>query len=171
MPRRKAITWKKVLGLLLAVVGTSAVFGGYSIYRMVAVVVPHSYAAWMTGDLLVEFMETHNDHWPRGWEDLAKARDSLVQKGRNIYYDFDKLPIIVKIDWNAEPAALTKAALAGESELRVVTQLDGSRLESKWGSDTEPNRKVGRYLIQRRARLTAEPSPTATAPNKTSTEK
>ena len=150
MPQSKLITWKRVLSLLLVVVGLYAVHAGYSIYRMVAVRIPHSYAAWATGDLLVEYMETHEGSWPRGWEDLKKAEESLVKKGRNIYYDFDKLPAMVKIDWSAEPSILAKEALAdGASSLKAVTRLDGSRLEAVWGPATEPNRKVAFHLIQR----------------------
>ena len=143
-------TWRNVLIALALVLAVSALAVGYSLYRTIAVVIPHSYAAWTTGDLLVEFMQTHHDHWPSGWDDLAKARDSLVQKGRNIYWDFNKLPAIVKIDWNVDPPALAKAVLTkGESAVFVVTQKNGSKLEAKWGPDTEPNRKVALHLIRR----------------------
>ena len=161
MSGRRAFTWKKALMALLVIIGVWALFIGYSICHTVIVVIPHSYAAWTTGDLLVEYMNTHNGSWPRGWKDLENARDSLIRKGRNIYYDFNKLPAIVRIDWTAEPAALAKAALSdGESAIRAITQLDGSKLEARWGPDTEPNRKVGRYLVQKYSTPPSTPNET-----------
>ena len=62
---------------LLVIIGVWALFTGYSICRTVVVVVPHSYAAWTTGDLLVEYMDTHNGGWTQNWGDLENARDSL----------------------------------------------------------------------------------------------
>ena len=172
MSRRRAFTWKKALLALLVIIGVWALLTGYSICRMVIVVIPHSYAAWTTGDLLVEYMDTHNGGWPQNWEDLENARDSLIRKGRNIYYDFNKLPAIVKIDWNVNSTTLAKDALVGgESAVRVVTQLDGSRLEAQWGRDTEPNRKVGRYLIKKHSPPETVPSPTAAPPNTTNESK
>ena len=146
--KKRMLTWKRALsGLICAV----ALYVGYAlcgIYHMVHVVIPHSYAAWDVGNLLVEYMDTHNGKWPQSWKNLHEAEDSLRQKGKNVYWNFDELPSIVKIDWNAEPEALAKNALAG-GNLKIVTQLDGSRLEAKWGPDTEPNRKVAEYLIKR----------------------
>lgn len=148
--RKELLTWRSGWLAPLAVAAALAAVIGYSVYRKVTVVIPHSYAAWTTGDLLVEYLETHNDQWPRGWADLRQARDSLVRKGRNLYWDFDKLPGVVKVDWNVEPMVLARSAEEdGESGIRVVTQLDGSRLEAKWGTDTEPNRKVAGYLAHR----------------------
>jgi hypothetical protein len=159
MPGRGLVTWKRVLALLFAIIGIYAAYSGYSLYRLTYVIIPHSYAAWTVGDLLVEYMDTHDGNWPRGWKDLEEAKDGLLRKGRNIYYDFDKLPAVAKIDWTADTASLTKIALAtGESGLNVVTQINGSRLEARWGPDTEPNRKVARYLIQRHSRLSTTPS-------------
>ncbi len=130
---------RKVFQGLLAIMcaGTVAVLVTvvHSIYHLVNVVVPHSYAAWPAGDLLVEYMETHDGKWPHGWVDLHEAT-SLTNKGTPIDRDFTHLPGIVKIGWNAPPEALAKVALAeGPSSVKVVTRLDGSRLEAKWGQD------------------------------------
>lgn len=158
IPRSALLSWKRILSVGLILIAVIALLVCCSIYRMVKVVIPHSYAAWATVDLLIEYMETHDGKWPRAWNDLGSARDGLVQKGRNIYYQFERLPAVVKIDWNADPAALAKSVQAeGESALKVVTQPDGSRLESRWGSDTEPNRKVARYVIQRFASSNTPP--------------
>ena len=148
--QRRFLNRKRVILTLLGLVAAIALWAAYSIVRMVKVVIPHSYAAWTVGDLLIEYLETHTNQWPRSWKDLSEARDSLVLKGRAIYCDFDKLTNMVRIDWNVKPPELAKTALAnGESAVKVVTQSDGSRLEANWGPDTEPNRKVAHYLIYR----------------------
>lgn len=139
--------FQSLLAMFFALVVYIVVNAGYRVYQLVNVGIPHSYAAWVTGDLLVEYMETHDGKWPHGWEDLREATNSLRTP---MYWNFTNLPGIVKVDWNVRPEALAKAALAdGPASVKVVTQLDGSRLEAKWGEDTEPNQKVGRYLIKR----------------------
>jgi len=144
--RRKV--FQGLLATLLAIIVAVMVVAGYSVYHVVYVVIPHSYAAWTAGDLLVEYMDTHDGKWPHGWADLHEAT-SYTNHGL-LYWDFAKLSGMEKIDWNANPEALGKLAMAvGPSAVKVVTQLDGSTLETKWGGDTEPNQKVGRYLIKR----------------------
>src|SRR4051794_15230597 len=101
------------------------------------------YAAWTVGDLLVEYMDTHDGKWPRNWEDLQAARESRLQKGGNVHTGFEKLRSMVKIDWNVDPDVLATAIATGDKfTVKVVTQLDGSRLEANWGPDTEPNQKI-----------------------------
>ena len=145
--RFSRLFWKGFLLVLVGVAGLYVLNFGFHLYRLVCVEIPHSYAGWATGDLLVEYLDTHDGKWPQSWSELRTARDSLVQKGGNIYYDFERLPGIVKIDWNAKPDLLTKAVLAGD-KVKVVTQVDGSKLEARWGEDTEPNQKIARYLIK-----------------------
>ena len=145
MNQRGLFSVKRVLLILTVVVIGIIAAVAHGIYHLTAVTIPHSYAAWTTGDLLIEYMDTHDGKWPRGWEELREARDSLVHKDRNIYFDFEKLPAIVKVDWNADPEALAKAF----PDVKVVMQLDGTKLEAKWGADTEPNAKVGRYLSEK----------------------
>ncbi len=158
--KKRILTWKRLLLVLLVLICVVVLNVGYGIFHLVHVIIPHSYAAWDTGNLLVEYMDTHNGQWPQSWKNLHEAEDSLRQKGENVYWDFDKLPSIVKIDWNAEPEALAKSALAGRN-LKIVTQLDGSRLEANWGPDTEPNRKVAEYLIKRYSTNSVKPAVTS----------
>ena len=100
---------------------------------------------------MVAYLETHDGRWPRGWEDLREANASLMQRqGQPIYYAFDQLPRIVKIDWSVDPEALTSLVLSDANyRLKVVTQTNGSKLEANWGKDTEPNAKIQRYLLKR----------------------
>ena len=109
------------------------------------IVVPHSYAAWASGDLLVVYMEKHHGKWPHNWDDLREAEKSiLTEHSRPVYYPIDKVEKIVKIDWSFDPAAWRGGPV------HVVTQLDGSRLEANWGRDTEPNQKVHDYLEKKK---------------------
>ena len=162
----------RVVALTSVITLFAIAYTAYSLYRVAYVRVPHSYAAWGTGDLLVEFMETHDGRWPREWKELSEARDSMLRKGRTVHGNFGQLPSMVKIDWDAKPAELAKLAVAqGETAVRVVTRPDGSRLEANWGPDTEPNRKVARYLINRysasaRTNAAESLSPVNSAPSK-----
>jgi hypothetical protein len=143
--RRKV--FRALLTILVALIVAIAGYVVYSIHHVVHVIIPHSYANWTTGNLLVEYMETHDGNWPHGWEDLHEAT-SLTNKGEPLYWDFTNLPGILKIDWKADPETLAKAALAsGPSSLKVVTRLDGSKLEDCWQQDA--NQKVAGYLIKR----------------------
>ncbi len=135
---------------LLILVGAIVLYMGISMYHMSQVMVPHSYAAWTTGDLIVEYLKTHGDKWPQDWVALKEAKESLVRDGKNIYWDFDKLPAIVKVDWKADMETLVHLVQGGHAaDVKVVTQLDGSPLETAWGPDTEPNQKIARYLAAR----------------------
>ena|SRR5258706_16333366 len=144
---------KKVALSILAVVILLAVYFGYGIYEMAFVLIPNSYAAWITGDLIVEYMKTHSDRWPRSWDELRQAKESLKRQGRPIYWKFEELPQKIKIDWSADPVALAKAqSLSNEVPFQVVTKLDGSRVDARWGEDTEPNRKIYDYLKEKKGR-------------------
>ena len=152
MAERRVFTWKRVFLGAATLAVASVLFIGYAIFHLVQVVIPHSYAAWETGDLMLTYLETHDGRWPRGWEDLREASATLRQRGRPIYRAFDELPRIVRIDWSVDPQALARLALSnGNYRLKVVTQTNGSRLEANWGQDTEPNAKIQRYLVERYA--------------------
>lgn len=123
---------------------------GYQVYHLAYVLIPNSYAAWSTGDLIVEYIDTHEGKWPRSWDDLRIAEQSLERRGQPVYYDFQKLPQMIEVDWNANPVVLAKLqARSNEVPFEVVTKLDGSRVDARWGEDTEPNRKIYAYLKKR----------------------
>jgi hypothetical protein len=150
MGKRRVFTLKRVLLGVAALAFVTVLFIGYSIFHMVQVVIPHSYAAWQAGDLMLTYLATHDGRWPHGWEDLREADAILRQRGRPLYCALDQLPRIVKIDWNTDPEALVSLVLSNRNyHLKVVTQTDGSRLEANWGPDTEPNAKIQRYLVER----------------------
>ena len=123
---------------------------GYQVYHLAYVLIPNSYAAWTTGDLIVEYIDTHEGKWPRRWDDLRVAEQSLKRRGQNVYWDFEKLPQMIQVDWTANPVALAKLqARSNEVPFEVVTKLDGSKVDAVWGEDREPNRKIYVYLKNR----------------------
>jgi hypothetical protein len=144
-------TWKRLLLALVLAVGIVVVLilgSAVRNYRLM----PESYAAWTTGNLMVEYLETHTNQWPRNWEDLRLAKESYInsQKGGGLYTEFEKLPTFVKIDWNVDVAILTRAATDNSnSVVRVITRPDGSKLRAIWGPDTDPDTKVMKYLRER----------------------
>lgn len=96
---------------------------------------------------MVEYLRTHTNQWPRSWEDLRSATNSLLEKGMPIYVPLDRLPQFVKIDWQADVGYLQQVARSdSNATIRVVTRLDGLPLRAVWGPNTEPNGKIMRYL-------------------------
>jgi hypothetical protein len=98
---------------------------------------PEAYAAWDTGDLLVEYMKMHQNHWPRSWDDLLTVLDS--ESGRELILWGSRAGDIayaralrnkVRVDWNFDPC---------HSDLRnPVSRPDGSPFPVVW-QDAEPN--------------------------------
>lgn len=114
------------------------VFTAFNSWRKI----PESYAAWTTGNLIVDYLNTHSNQWPRSWEDLDRATN--CQR----YVPIEKLREQVKIDWDADFGQLLQMARSNPaSTLLVVTRPDGSTLHAMWGADTEPNRKLMSYLL------------------------
>jgi hypothetical protein len=146
-PRPQVPIWKRLLkwfAILLIIVAATI---GYSIYHIWQLV-PESYAAWTTSNVMVEYLKTHTNQWPHGWEDLRSATNTLQQKGSPaVYTPLDRLPQFVKIDWQADVAHLRQLARGkSNATVQVVTRLNGSRLRAIWGPDTEPNTAIMRYL-------------------------
>jgi hypothetical protein len=132
---------KKIFRVALCSLAIGLLWFGYSLFHLVHTVIPHSYVAWSSGNLLVEYMETHDRKWPHNWNDLREVEKT---KKTIIFYPVDILEKNAKIDWSFDPATWKG------DPIWIVTQLDGSRLEARWGPDTEPNRKVQDYLLSKK---------------------
>lgn len=145
-PRPKVPVWQRVLQLLgLALV----VWGALSAYRVYRVwrTLPEAYAAWTTGNVMLDYLETHTNQWPHSWADLHAMIVSEREQSRLVYTPIERLPALVQIDWQADVAALTQAARSGTNvTLRPITRPDGAKLRATWGEDTEPNEMIYRYL-------------------------
>jgi hypothetical protein len=147
MPRAQSVVWKRLLLALTALVVLGALWFGYSLYRVVHVIIPESYAAWTTGNVMVEYLATHTNQWPRSWEELQSATNSMLENGKPVYVPLDRLRQLVKVDWNADINRLLQVARNDpKAKLHVISRLDGSPLRAVWGPDTDPNTKVMGYL-------------------------
>jgi hypothetical protein len=69
---------KVSLGLGVAIFGV-AVWFGVHIYRVISRL-PEAYAAWDTGELLINYMKTHEGRWPRSWDELGTAMNTEATK-------------------------------------------------------------------------------------------
>ena len=140
-------TKNKITLCLLSLLIVVAVPVGLAIYRDVTRLSANSYAAWTTGNLIVEYLRTHDDQWPKGWNDLREAKVSLESQDKPIYWDFDQLPKMIAINWATDVRQLVKGLdRNARVPFRVVTKLDGSPVDARWGKDTEPNRQIYYYL-------------------------
>ncbi|MBE0540146.1 MAG: hypothetical protein IH623_02045 [Verrucomicrobia bacterium] len=125
------------------------VFSAFNTWRKI----PESYVAWTTGNLIVDYLNTHSNQWPRSWEDLDQATNCLR------YVPIEELRERVKIDWDADFGQLLQlASNHPATALRVVTRPDGSRLHAIWGASTEPNRKIMGYLLWTLSQSNAPPA-------------
>jgi hypothetical protein len=139
--------WKRLLLAIAILFIVWAITIVYHVYQMVHSKIPESYAAWTTGNLMVEYLQTHTNRWPRSWDDLQEATNSLQEKGMPLYLPMGQLQERVKIDWQVDTRGLLQMIQDNSNiVIHVVSRLDGSRLESVWGADTEPNAKIVRYL-------------------------
>ena len=136
-PTRRWPIWKILLLTALFVI-----CGLVWINDVVSRRIPESYAAWTTGNLIVDYLATHENQWPRSWEDLDRATN--CQR----YTKIEILRTKVKIDWGANFDHLLQLTRTNRSTpLRLVTRPNGKKLCADWGRDTEPNRKIKGYLL------------------------
>jgi hypothetical protein len=148
--RRRKIT--------LAIVGTAlvplAVIGWFAYRIFFTLNIPQAYAAWDTGTLLVEYMKSHNDHWPTSWDDLLTTLNT--DSGRDIPLrgaQAGDIPYAqslrekISIDWTFDPNHPDRH--------NPVTRPDGSAFPVTW-QNADPNEMVRKYLADRAA---TQPSP------------
>ena len=125
---------------------------GFDIWRTVTQI-PEAYAAWDTASLVIEYMETHDGVWPKSWDELFSAAQTLPTENRilheystNTLNTLDKIAQLVRIDWTADPHQLAQAKPEPDSiPFRVVTRADGSDFTTLW-SGAEPNTLIWQYL-------------------------
>ena len=122
--KRRWPIWKI---LLLAAVAflLYVIASAFNVYRKI----PESYAAWASGNLIVDYLNTHSNRWPRSWEELEQATNCLR------YVPIDTLRTKLKIDWEVNFDDLVQMARTNPStSLHLVTRLDGSKLQAIWGT-------------------------------------
>lgn len=134
---------RKIIGLT-AIVGLACVLwvGDRLIYTLRHL--PEAYAAWDAGELLVAYLETHENHWPTSWDDLLSVLDT--PRGSDITLraphanESDYAHVLqgmIAIDWSFDPAHAENAS--------PVTRRDGSAFSVLW-QDGDPNEMVREHL-------------------------
>lgn len=73
---------------------------GYHVYELVHWKIPESYDAWTSGTLMVGYLESHTNQWPRSWNDLASATNH--NRPMSVFVPIDRLRQVVKIDWGMD---------------------------------------------------------------------
>ena len=137
---------------------------GYNLYKLVHYKIPESYNAWTTGTLMVGYLETHSNEWPRSWDDLQSATN--FNQPMSVFVPIDRLRQSVKIDWQVDVKHLQELVRSNpKATIRVVTRLDGLPLQAVWGPDTEPNAKIMSYLKMTLTTSNNVLEPIATAPS------
>jgi len=145
LPRPHVPIWKRLL-LILAILFIVAISRfGYELYQMVHSKIPESYAAWTTGWLVVGYLETHSNQWPRSWDDLECATN--FNQPMSGFVPIERLRQSVKINWQVDVGQLQQLVRNNSNAtIHVVTRLDGSPLPAVWGPDTEPNAKIMNFF-------------------------
>lgn len=140
--------WKVVIAAVILVpLGVAAYFGYGFFYTLRHI--PEAYAAWDTGTLLVEYMESHDGRWPSSWDDLlsvvrSASADQVKLRGpgtnqADVAFSLAKR---VVVDWTFDPF--------GSRNQIPVTRLDGTKFPVLW-QGADPNEMVRTYLADRRA--------------------
>ena len=137
---------RKIVAILAA---AALAILGYFAFGVIDTVqhIPEAYAAWDTGTLLVAYMKSHDDQWPKSWDDLLTVLES--EEGRNLPLRgaavgdsayAQSLKKTVSIDWSFSPDRF--------SEEEPVRRSDGSSFHLLWQS-ADPNKMVKSYLQDR----------------------
>jgi len=134
---------KIIVGLVLTIVGIATYVGYSVIYTWRHI--PEAYAAWDAGQLLVKYMQLHQDRWPTSWDDLLTVMNTESGSQMTLYgsragdtnYAF-ALRRKVAIDWKFDP-------LRGDHG-SPVTRPNGTKFPIVW-EGAEPNEMVHRHLM------------------------
>ena len=112
------------------------------------------YAQWAAADMVIEYMETHDGHWPPNWEALRKSFESgkgyLVHVGGT----FEQFQKRIVIDFQADPEELRRQSLASDDAQFDVIHGDWASVQFGEG----PN-AVLRTYFRRKAGIIDAPRP------------
>lgn len=131
-----------VFSAVLAILGGIA-YTAYCAHRVATVVVPNAYATDWASEFVVEHLKSTDNQWPCGWHDLRDEYERLA-KPNHYPWRWEELQERITIDWDADPAALAKAAPATSPPFHIIRLTDCSN--SHW-EGSEPNLKILRYLV------------------------
>jgi hypothetical protein len=120
-------------------------------YQAVQSILGNPYYVWHASAMIIDYMKTHDNRWPAGWDDLRSTNPSPGESGG--FQDFDKVRQNVIIDWNARPEVLVNAKFDDNDDqpaFRVIWLRNGKSIH--W-SRAEPNRLIWEYLQSNRNQL------------------
>ncbi len=112
------------------------------------------YAQWGAADMVIEYMETHDGHWPPNWEALRENFESGRGYLGHVGGTFEQFQKRIFIDFQADPEELRKQSLASDNAKFDV-------IHAGWGSvqfGEGPN-AVLRSYFRRKAGIIDAPRP------------
>ena len=122
-------------------------------WRTVTYGIPEAYAAWDCATLAIEFMDTHDGAWPKSWDDLFSAAQTMtngtrVLRGQSAG-NIEVISDLTRVVWDADTQGLLNVK-DEDVALRspVITRPDGKAFEPVW-ADAEPNAMIWDYLKTR----------------------
>ena len=134
---------KRLLLVFAVLLIAAAGYGGYVVHHYNTVTVPNAYAVDWVPLMVIEYMKTHDDQWPRSWDDLRDPYENLAAP-QNYPWSFEELQDRVVMNWDADPKVLKKVTPTNdEPPFRVIWLRDGS---STCWEGAEPNARVLEYL-------------------------
>lgn len=144
---RSRLLFRLALGtfVTLAIVVGVFVWGAIRFYMHV----PEAYAAWDSGEWLIEYMKSHDDRWPTSWQEFERWAHSLPRSPNQRLGDpasLQRIGELIRIDYSFDPA--------NPGRKRPVRPLDGDTFPYVWAG-TEPNEMIEEYL---RGRAATRPS-------------
>jgi hypothetical protein len=146
--RRRRISIRKLVLIVLAVVVLAAGVTAYIIVSSIGEMFRDCYDQWAVADIIIEHMERNNGSWPKSWEDLREAYE--ICGGHRSVSRLDDLRKRIVIRFDANPAELAKApSVADQPPFHVIYLQNG---KNHYIGGHEPNAMIQQYLKERAAR-------------------
>ena len=102
------------------------------------------YALWGAGEMVIDYMKTHNGEWPRSWEDLRPQFN--INNGRVGGWSFSHFQNRIAIDFNADIDQLYQKSI--ESPRRTFRVI-WARHDSGVRVGDDPNQILCDYFRQK----------------------
>ena len=144
--------WRsRIVWFVFGAVVSAAFYEAYSVYKAFLILRNDPYYVWNASALVIDYMKTHDNRWPKSWADLQLALSEPIEAGGPRYSEELKKKVV--IDWNTRPEILVKAKFDdddGQPAFRVIWLRNGRGIS--W-SGVEPNRLIWEYLQQNKHKL------------------
>jgi hypothetical protein len=144
---RRWLRFSLLAGTTIAIASLACLI--WAAYRTAMADMRNSYAVSWVSEMVVDFMKTHDDAWPSGWDDLKESYHSVARQASDprppdYPWSFEELQSRVEVDWHADPKVLATAQRMNDAPpFKVIWLKDGGN--AHW-SGLEPNELVLKYL-------------------------